>query len=133
MLNEHHLRMFTGTEEYHRWSPFFQRVVLTDGAKYVAENGGEHGACWLMDAIASHQPTALKNPRLQDFQLWKLEVNPDKTAVLTCWEDSGPGQKPKITQKIEYTDFDRDSFECYCLPTEIGGAPYQVILLKSEY
>lgn len=129
-LNEHNLRQFTGTESYHRWSMLFPRMLLTDGAKYVAENGGTNGAYWLMDAVASHQPTALKNERLQDFQLWKLQVNPDKSAVLTCWEDSGPGQTPKITQNIEYTDFDKDSFEFYCLPAD---EVRRVILLKSEY
>lgn len=127
---QNELAHFTGTEGYHRWSILFRRVVLTDGAKFVAENGGGNGCYWLMDAIASHQPQALKNERLRDFQLWKLKVNEDRSAVLTCWEDSGKGQKPKITQNIEYTDFDLPEFECYCLPLDEQN---RVILLKSEY
>ena len=44
---------------------------------------------------------------LRDIQFWTLEVkekNGSKSAVLTCRTDSG--EKPIITQKIEYTDFD---------------------------
>jgi hypothetical protein len=51
-------------------------VLLTDGALYVAEHGGEDGntAYWLMDAIASYQgEAALKR---HDFQVWKLVVHP---------------------------------------------------------
>ena len=44
------LDQFTGTEGYIRWSPLFRRMVLTDGAKFVADNGGAHGAYWLVDA-----------------------------------------------------------------------------------
>ena len=50
------LAQFTGTEAYHRWSPLFPRMVLTDGAMFVAKHGGTSGAFWLMDAIVSHQP-----------------------------------------------------------------------------
>ena len=62
MLDQAVLAGFSGTEEYHRYSPLFRRMLLTDGAKYVADNGGGHGAYWLMDAIASHQPKLLRSP-----------------------------------------------------------------------
>ena len=42
------LSHFTGTEKYHRIS---RRHLLTDGAKYLAE---EAQCFWMMDAIASH-------------------------------------------------------------------------------
>ena len=61
------LAQFSGTDGYIRWSPLFPRMVLTDGAKFVADNGGTSGAYWLMDAIASHQPKALKDERLREF------------------------------------------------------------------
>ena len=55
-----------------------------------------------MDAIASHQPKALRDPMLRDMQFWKLKVNADKSAVLTCERDEGD---VAITQKIPATDF----------------------------
>ncbi len=41
------LSHFTGTEKYYRINP---RTVLTDGTKYLAEEGR---CFWLMDAIAN--------------------------------------------------------------------------------
>jgi len=126
MFNESMLRQFTGTERYYRWSPLFRLCVLTDGSKYLAENAG---AYWLMDAIASHQPEALKNEKLQYFQLWTLKVT-NKSAILTCREDSGHGNSAKITQKIKYTDFPLDEINLYCNPLDEKN---RVILLQSEY
>ena len=127
-LKAEDLAQFYGTEEYTRWSPLFRNVVLTDGAKYVAENGGGQGAYWLMDAIASHQPTILKNPACRDFQLWTLKVNADRSAVLTGAPDSDV--KPTIVQKIEYTDFDLPEISFYCNPLDERT---RCILLRSEY
>jgi hypothetical protein len=125
------LDRFTGTEGYTRWSPLFRRMVLTDGAKFVANNGGAHGAYWLMDAIASHQPKALRNEMLRDIQFWTLEVkekNGSKSAVLTCRTDSG--EKPVITQRIEYTDFDLPKIDLWVEPLDENT---YVILLPSEH
>jgi hypothetical protein len=125
------LDQFTGTERYTRWSLLFGRMVLTDGAKFVAENGGGNGAFWLMDAIASHQPKALKNEMLRDIQFWTLEVkekNGRKSAVLTCRTDSG--EKPVITQRIEFTDFDLPKIDLWVEPLDENT---YVILLPSEH
>lgn len=130
-LNVNELRQFTGTEKWHRWSPLFPKMVMTDGAKYVADHGGKHGAYWLMDAIASyqHSPRLVGNENLQAFQLWALEVFPDKTAKLTCRADSDV--PPVIEQMIEYTDFDLSNFSVYCMPS--GDGITRTILLSSEY
>jgi hypothetical protein len=125
------LDQFTGTDGYVRWSPLFRRMVLTDGAKFVADNGGGNGAYWLMDAIASHQPKALKNEMLRDIQFWTLEVKEKdgrKSAVLTCRVDSG--EKPVITQKIEYTDFDLPKIDLWVEPLDENT---YVILLPNEH
>jgi hypothetical protein len=130
MIDRSQLGGFTGTEKWHKWSPLFPRVVLTDGAKYVAESGGQHGAYWLMDAIASYQPEVQKKRQLRDFQLWTLCVDDkDKTAVLTCQEDSD--KIPTVIQEIEHTDFDLPEMRMYCMPT--GDGKSYVILLPSEY
>ncbi len=122
---------FSGTDGYIRWSPLFPRMVLTDGAKFVADNGGTSGAYWLMDAIASHQPKAMKDERLREIQFWKLTVTEKdgwKSAVLTCRADSG--EKPAITQRIEYTDFDLAEIDLWVGP--VDERTY-CILLPSEY
>jgi len=125
------LDQFTGTEGYIRWSPLFPRMALTDGAKFVADNGGTSGAYWLMDAIASHQPKALKDERLREIQFWKLTVTENegrKRAVLTCRADSG--ETPAITQRIEYTDFDLPEIDLWVGPMDERT---YCILLPSEY
>ena len=127
-LQNENLGHFTGTEGYTRWSPLFPRMVLTDGAKFVAENGGGHGAYWLMDAIASHQPTCMKHEMLREMQFWTLKVNPDKSCVLECRKDSG--HKPTVRQEIEYTDFDLAEIKLYVAPLD---EKHYVIMLPSEY
>ena len=71
------LGYFTGTEQWTRYACLCPHIVLlTDGALYVAEHGGEDGnsAYWLIDAIASYQgEAALKH---HAFQVWKLSVLP---------------------------------------------------------
>lgn len=128
-LKHAELAGFTGTSQWHRWSPLFPKMLLTDGALHVAEKGGEHGAFWLMDAIASHQPKLQKHPRFQEAQFWKLSVKPDKSAVLECVEDTGCA--PAVTQEIGYTDFDLDELRLYCMPA--GDGVHYTILLPSEY
>jgi len=125
------LDQFTGTEAYTRWSPLFRRMLLTDGAKFVADNGGGSGAYWIMDAIASHQPKAMRNERLREMQFWKLEVTETdgmRSAVLTCRVDSG--EEPVITQKIEYTDFDLPEIDLWVAPLDENN---YVIMLPTEY
>ncbi|MEG4518817.1 DUF6876 family protein [Microcoleus sp. AT9b-C5] len=102
------LKHFCGTEQYYK---HWLRIQYTDGVKYLADNAQ---AYWLIDAIASHQPKALRNQRLREFQLWFLHVGDaefikpkgSNAAVLTCWEDSPTAEtKPVIIQQIPYTDF----------------------------
>lgn len=123
------LAQFTGTEKWTRWSALFPKMVLTEGAKYVAENAGAAGAYWLMDAIASYQPELQKKDALRNAQFWELTVRPDKSAVLECLEDVGI--PPAITQNIDYTDFDLPKIRLYCMPADGNGI--YTILLPSEY
>jgi hypothetical protein len=121
------LREFRGTDDYHR---LFGNIFLTDGAKYVAKNGGERGALWLMTAIASYQHDLANDRELASYQFWKLEVESGK-GLLTCRADSG--REPAITQVIDYTDFDLGEIELWCSQTALGGRPAMVICLPSEY
>ena len=100
-------------EVYAHWS---KRLIYTPGVAGLAE---EHGAYWLIDAVASYQGPKLarKDPRLADFQIWYLKLRPqpgmEHAAVLECWADSGADERPLVSQKIEYTDFPRD-IKLYC-------------------
>lgn len=106
--------------QYRHW---LAGMRFTEGVQYLAEKAG---AFWLVDAIASYQPSkqVRSNERLQEFQLWELKVNlAEHTCVLTCREDSD--EKPVITQRIEYTDFPLASIKLY--------VEDRVILLPSEH
>jgi hypothetical protein len=75
------LGQFTGTEQWTHYPLLCPHILLlTDGALYVAEHGGEAGqtAWWLIDAIASYQGEAVI--KHQDFQVWKLLVHPPDEA-----------------------------------------------------
>jgi len=118
------LNQFTGTENWHRYNGLFPKMLLTDGALYLAENAG---AYWIFDAICSHQRKALKDPMLRNFQFWTLKVSPDKKAVLTCERDSND---IAITQKLEYTDFPLPEIKIWVQP--IGDGNY-CAYLPSEH
>lgn len=91
------LRQFTGSEHWYR-HPLVRQVLFTDGAKYVADQAG---AYWLIDTIAFAQKT---QPAVaaEAFQVWKLDVKPDNTGVLTCADGS---DRAVFTQPLEFTDF----------------------------
>jgi len=92
------LLSFTGTGQYHLHTlPNGMSLLLTDGCHYIRENASD-GAYWLFDLILSWQ-MKLKNQR---FQVWKLTVREDQSAVIVC-ED---GNKNFLaSQDIPYTDF----------------------------
>lgn len=114
-LSTSDLAQFTGTEKLYRIT---RRHVLTDGTKYLAEEGR---CFWLMDAIASHLP-----PSYQDyFAVARLVVN-GSSAVLSL--DDG-NDNVFATQAIEYTDFPLSEIKLYC---SFDGTHW-VIMLTSEY
>jgi hypothetical protein len=81
-------------------------ILFTDGAKYVADAGG---AWWLLDEIAIAQHFE-KRVASEEFQVWKLTVNSDRTAKLAC-ED---GNNHTVFEKaIPYTDFPADGIELW--------------------
>jgi hypothetical protein len=116
-LSEANLSQFTGTEYWHRHG-INRNVVFTDGAKYVADEGG---AYWLLDAIAIAQRFE-KNVAAEEFQVWTLKVNEDRSASLVS--DDGNGNIV-YTQHIAFTDFPLDEIKFYFTDN--------TILLPSEY
>jgi hypothetical protein len=94
------LNQFTGSETWYRHG-INRKVLFTEGAQFLAERGG---AYWLLDEIALIQPHN-KAVAAQEFQVWKLKVNADRSAVLTC--DDGNGNIV-FTKRIPFTDFPLD-------------------------
>jgi hypothetical protein len=92
-LSKAELRQFTGSEQWYRHG-LVRTVLFTDGAKYVADQGG---AYWLLDEIALAQRG---DPRVaaEEFQVWKLAVKPGRTATLTCDDGNGNIVSPRATQ-----------------------------------
>src|ERR1700687_1067832 len=87
-LTDDHLSQFTGSEHWYRHG-LARDILFTDGAKYVADEGG---AYWLIDEIAFAQRFQ-KKIAAEEFQVWKLSVKPDGTG------------SPVFEKGIEYTDF----------------------------
>lgn len=111
------LRQFTGSENWYRHS-LNRKVLYTDGAQYLAEQGG---AYWLIDSIAIAQ-AHIEVVAAEEFQVWTLKVNPDSSALLTC--DDGNGHVV-YDQSIPFTDFPLPEVKLYFVDN--------VIMLPSEY
>ena len=92
------LRQFTGSEHWYRGC-INRRVLFTDGAKHVADNGG---AYWLLDEIALAQ-LHVKAVAAEGFQVWTLKADIVRhTGTLTCEDGNGNNV---FTKAIEFTDF----------------------------
>ena len=116
-LTRAELAQFSGSEQWHRHG-LVRNILFTDGAKYVAETAG---AYWLLDEIALAQHFE-KSVAAEEFQLWKLTVKPDHTAMLACEDGNG---KAVLSKDIPFTDFPLDEIKFY--------VTNNTILLPSEY
>lgn len=118
MLNLSKLEEFIGSSVFYQHQ---SNLTYTEGVKYVADNGK---AYWLIDAIASYQKDSriTEDPMLQGIQFWKLQVNEDQSAVLTCERDA---DDIAISQFIEFTNFPLKEIRFYLTNN--------VLMLPSEY
>ena len=96
-FTEADLRNFTGSEHWYRHG-LVRSILFTDRANYVADEGG---AYWLLDEIALAQRHD-KRVMAEEFQVWTLKVNADRTATLSC-EDGN--NNIVYTKEIPFTDF----------------------------
>lgn len=87
-------------------------ISYTPGVSYLVDKAN---ANWLLDIIASLQPTLCKHPTLQD-QFWTLTVSKKsripspglRSAVITC---RGDNDVEIFQKKIEFTDFPLDKID----------------------
>jgi hypothetical protein len=108
---------FTGSEHWYRFG-LDPQITCTDGAKYVADTAG---AYWLLEEISLAQRYDEK-VKVEEFQVWKLTVNDDSSASLTC-EDGN--HNVVSTKQIPFTDFPKDGVALWFAN--------DVIFLPSEY
>ena len=97
-LSDADLAQFTGgTNEWYR-HPLNTKILFTDGAKYVADEGGGY---WLLNEIALSQRSQIRVAE-EPFQVWTLTVNSDQTGTITV-EDGN--YTVLFTKALDYTDF----------------------------
>jgi hypothetical protein len=106
------LREHTCSDNYYKYN---FGLVITSGVKALAE---KFECFWLIDIIGSYQ----RDLKGEEFQVWKLVMNEDDSAFVTC-TDGNDRQLKK--QRIEWTGF--KATEC-TIWVEFGTA-----LLPSEH
>ena len=77
---------------------FAKKINLSPGVKYVIKSGN---AQWLVDMIKDY---GFAGPI---FQIWKLKVSKNKSAILTMWDANEKGIV--VERHIQYTDFPLES------------------------
>src|SRR5579871_4767011 len=91
------LSRFIAPETWYRHH-FNRKVLFTDGAKYVAECAQ---AFWLIDEIAFSQLTDVRVAS-ENFQVWRLLVQPDRRGNLFCEDGNG---RILCEKKLSHTTF----------------------------
>jgi hypothetical protein len=102
-LTRAELPQYSGSEQWHRHG-LVGNILFTDGAKYVADKAG---AYWLLDEIALAQRFE-KSVAAEEFQLWRLTVKLDHTAVLAREDGNGVAV---LSKPIPFTDFPLDEIK----------------------
>tara|TARA_A100000164_G_C21585029_1_gene620248 strand:- start:37 stop:417 length:381 start_codon:yes stop_codon:yes gene_type:complete len=117
------LGQFTGSTTFYRWG--FFPSILTEGAKYLAENAG---AYWLFDTIEGHirDEAVIPVEGNKDFTVAKFNVK-DNAGIL---ELSDGNDNVYAKQTIGYTDFPLGSMETWAIKNEHGHWTH---MLPSEY
>lgn len=93
-----------------------QGTKLSEGAFYVMTEGNALG---LISAIANAQAT-----ERADFQIWRLTVQPDKNAELTCKDRHGHLSTTKSFRNI---DFPLPEI-VLCVAKPVGGSEFMIML-----
>ena len=114
------LRQFTGSEQFFRHG-LSKAHLYTEGAQFLAERAE---AYWLLDKIALHGSPKVSR---EDFQVWKLKVQPDNSATLTT--EDGNDNILRV-EKLDYTDFPLPEIVLWAVRNELNGF---TIMLPGEY
>jgi hypothetical protein len=112
-----HLAHFSGTENWYRhW--LVKGMLYTDGVKFFAEHGGQEGAYWLLDVVATEFYPLLRKER---FLQIILSVKDRKATIkVDDGNDHILSEKP-----IEFSDMQEGDWRFYLTDN--------VLLLPREY
>lgn len=113
----HRLNGFTGTTMWYRHA-LVRTLTYTDGVRFFADNGGEHGAYWFLDLVATEFYPLLKT---EPFLLIVLSVM-EKRGRIRVEDGNGRIVREK---DIDYTDLQTGDWRFYLTD--------EVLLLPSEY
>lgn len=120
MMNEtqllHHLKQFTGTEQWFRHE-IYRLLTYTEGVQFLAENAE---AYWLIGEILGAQYDSIEVKR-EPFQCWTLTTDKNR-GILTCEDGNGLAVFRKF---IPFTDFPMKEIRLFFTNS--------VLLLPSEY
>lgn len=111
------LTQFEGTTFFYPHSS--QHFLYTEGVRYLVKKGS---AGWLLDAIASYQPSLQRDSYLRHCQRWQLTVAADCSAKLMCAKGFF---YPAVVESIVRTDFPLSEIELYLVDN--------ILQLSSEY
>lgn len=112
-----HLRHFTGTEQWFRHS-FVRSMLYTEGVQFFAEQGGQEGAYWFLDIVATEYFTMLSK---EPFLVIRLIVENQEASIRV---DDGNDRVLK-EKSIVFTDMQPGDWKFYLTDN--------VLLLPGEY
>jgi hypothetical protein len=119
-----YLSRHTGTLTYHQEA--FTKLVYTDGIKDLTDT---LDAYWLISDIGVVVRMKFRNI---PFQIWRIVVKDDDSAVLTMREDTN--EPVRYRQKYDLVDLPVGTFEFYVMHGSLDGETLELIaLLKTEY
>jgi hypothetical protein len=120
------LSQFIGTEQWYRHA-INRHLIYTDGVKFFAENGGDHGAYWFIDKVACEIAPLLKSKK-EHFGCINLCVGViDKNQAMVLVADGN--DKQLAASHIHYTDMQAGDWKFYL----IDDLTQMTLLLPSEY
>jgi hypothetical protein len=119
---ESRLAWFTGTTQWFQ-HPLVRAMTYTEGVRFFAREGGEQGAYWFVDLVATEFFPLLRKEAFLSIRL--LVARPSETERKALIEvDNGNGKVLK-RREIEYTDLQPGEWKFYLTDN--------VLLLPSEY
>lgn len=118
------LSQFIGTEQWCRHA-INRNLIYTDGVKFFAENGGDHGAYWFLDKVACEITPLLKRQK-EAFACITLRVNIQEEAIIIATDGN---EASLAAYDIHYTDMQAGDWKFYL----IDDGTHITLLLPGEY
>ncbi len=126
-----HMSACNGTDGWTRVSPFYPKVVVSDGVKWILENVG---AFWLMDLVGTEAlPKVLaelrksddpfSNPLYMTFLRVHVPAGKHGPQEANIWLEQDTGMDPIWRKHISATDFPVGDWTFYIEAMLVGAQP----------